>query len=199
MVWGNVRCIGTCDGRSVWWNMWRSMVVWERQFWRVSPNSPGMTYLNGLVGHHGKNGCCLYCSAVGWHKPGISHYCPAFYRPHKYNVEGCSHEDYSYEDPPVCSPEFYEENLQYLMASPNERQYKKHRLEIGISKPSIFLGLSSQHKVAVPLCFGSDIMHLESLNIPDLLIPLWRGTFDCDKNDSQSDWPWAVLHGQKWE
>ena len=42
-------------------------------------------------------------------------------------------------------------------------------------------------------------MHLESLNIPDLLIPLWRGTFDCDKNDSRSNWPWAVLHGQKWE
>ena len=83
------------------------------------------------------------------------------------------------------------------MASPNERQYKKPCLETGISKSSIFLGLNPQHKVAIPLCFGSDIMHLESLNIPDLLIPLWRGTFDCDKNDSQSNWPWAVLHGQK--
>ena len=47
-VWGNVRCIDrvgsvgwcnrTCDGRSVWRSMWRSMVVWERQFWGVSPN-----------------------------------------------------------------------------------------------------------------------------------------------------------------
>ena len=43
MVWGNVSCIGTCDGWSVWRNMWRSMwrrmVVWERQFRRVSPNT----------------------------------------------------------------------------------------------------------------------------------------------------------------
>ena len=39
MVWGNVRCIGTCDRQSVWWSMWRSMVVWGRQFQRVSPNS----------------------------------------------------------------------------------------------------------------------------------------------------------------
>jgi hypothetical protein len=42
-------------------------------------------------------------------------------------------------------------------------------------------------------------MHLESLNIPDLLILLWRGTFDCDKTDSQSTWPWAVLRGDVWE
>jgi len=88
-------------------------------------DGPGMTYLNGLVGHHGKNGCRLYCSTVGRHEPGISHYYPAFYKPYNYNVEECSHEDYSYENPPVHLLEFYEENLWYLMASPNERQYKK--------------------------------------------------------------------------
>ena len=67
-VWGNIKCIdgvggvgwcnGTCDGwsvwRSVWRNVWRTetvtetvtgrgcdrgVVVWERQFWRVSPDS----------------------------------------------------------------------------------------------------------------------------------------------------------------
>jgi hypothetical protein len=182
------------------WDAFHNVVEISHLFFALgTADGPGMTYLNGLVGHHGKNGCRLYCSAVGRHKPGISHYYPAFYKPHNYDVEGCSHEDYSYEKPPIRSPEFYEENLRYLMASPNERQYKKRRLETGISKPSIFLGLNPQHKVAIPLCFGSDIMHLESLNIPDLLIPLWRGTFDCDKNDSRSDWPWAVLHGQKWE
>ena len=158
-----------------------------------------MTYLNGLVGHHGKNGCRIYCSATGRHKPGISHYYPAFYKPYNYDVEGCSHNDYSYENPPSCSPELYEKNLRYLMESPNERQYKKWRLETGICKPSIFLGLDPRHKVAIPLCFGSDIMHLESLNIPDLLISLWRGTFDCDKTDSRSTWPWAVLRGDVWE
>jgi hypothetical protein len=182
------------------WNASHNVVEVSRLFFALgAADGPGMTYLNGLVGHHGKNGCRIYCSATGRHKPGLSHYYPAFYKPHNYNVEGCSHDDYSYENPPLRSPELYEENLRYLMASPNERQYKKRRLETGICKPSIFLGLDPRHKVAVPSCFGSDIMHLESLNIPDLLIPLWRGTFDCDKTDSRSTWPWAILCGDVWE
>ena len=41
-------------------------------------------------------------------------------------------------------------------------------------------------------------MHLISLNIPDLLISLWRGTIDCDKNDNRSTWDWAVLRGNTW-
>ena len=182
------------------WNASHNVVEISRPFFALgAADGPGMTYLNGLVGHHGKNGCRIYCSATGRHKPGISHYYPAFYKPYNYDVEGCSHNDYSYENPPSRSPELYEKNLRYLMESPNERQYKKRRLETGICKPSIFLGLDPRHKVAIPLCFGSDIMHLESLNIPDLLIPLWRGTFDCDKTDSRSTWPWAVLHGDVWE
>ncbi|KAH7919195.1 hypothetical protein BV22DRAFT_1023421 [Leucogyrophana mollusca] len=36
-------------------------------------------------------------------------------------------------------------------------------------------------------------MHLLSLNLPDLLIPLWRGTFECDKDDDKSTWTWASL------
>jgi hypothetical protein len=41
-------------------------------------------------------------------------------------------------------------------------------------------------------------MHLPALNIPDLFLPLWRGIFDVDKNDSRDNWPWAVLKGQAW-
>jgi hypothetical protein len=85
------------------------------------------------------------------------------------------------------------------MASPNETQFKKRRLETGISKPSIFLGLQPEKKIGVPGCFGSDIMHLAALNIPDLLINLWRGTFDCDKKDNRSTWTWATLQGEMWQ
>jgi hypothetical protein len=42
-------------------------------------------------------------------------------------------------------------------------------------------------------------MHLASLNIPDLLISLWRGTLDCDNNDDRRTWDWAVLTGRTWE
>ncbi|KAJ3816786.1 hypothetical protein F5880DRAFT_1626456 [Lentinula raphanica] len=42
-------------------------------------------------------------------------------------------------------------------------------------------------------------MHLFSLNGPDLLIPLWRGKFDCDKTDSRASWEWAVLKDNVWK
>ena len=42
-------------------------------------------------------------------------------------------------------------------------------------------------------------MHLLMLNIPDLLVPFWHGTFDCDKTDHRSSWDWAVLQGTVWE
>ncbi|KAF8872640.1 hypothetical protein CPB85DRAFT_1170327, partial [Mucidula mucida] len=42
-------------------------------------------------------------------------------------------------------------------------------------------------------------MHLPCLNIPDLLIPLWRGTFTHAVTDDPSLWPWAVLKGDVWK
>lgn len=60
------------------------------------------------------------------------------------------------------------------------------------------MGFSPQCTLGVPFCFGSDIMHLMSLNIPDLLIPLWCGTFECDKKDNRSTWGWAVLKDDVW-
>ena len=41
-------------------------------------------------------------------------------------------------------------------------------------------------------------MHLASLNIPDLLINLWRGKMDCDTNDNKATWDWATLQGDTW-
>lgn len=32
----------------------------------------------------------------------------------------------------------------------------------------------------------------------DLLLPLWRGTFDCSSTNKRSDWEWAVLTGETW-
>ncbi|KAF8059565.1 hypothetical protein FPV67DRAFT_1425563 [Lyophyllum atratum] len=40
-------------------------------------------------------------------------------------------------------------------------------------------------------------MHL-ILNLADLLIPLWRGKFECADTDSRASWDWAVLVGDKW-
>jgi hypothetical protein len=162
-------------------------------------DGPAMTYLNGLVGHHGKHGCRLYCSLTGRHKPGGSHYYPALLKPVDYHVEGCDHDDVELSSISATSTEMYQANLRDVITAPNPTQYKKRRLEAGISKPSIFLGFPMRSTLGVPACFGSDIMHLGSLNLPDILINLWRGTLDCDKGDSRSSWDWAVLQGDTWK
>ncbi|KAJ7037738.1 hypothetical protein C8F04DRAFT_1091397 [Mycena alexandri] len=40
-------------------------------------------------------------------------------------------------------------------------------------------------------------MHLPALNLPDLFIPLWRGSFTCEATDDVANWPWAVLRDSK--
>lgn len=162
-------------------------------------DGPGMVYLNGLVGYHGKNGCRLYCGITGRHKPGGSHYYPALLKPHNYQVEGCDHGDIDPYKIAACSSERYFQNLHHLMSSNNTTQYKKRRLETGIAKPSIFMGLPHASTLGIPGCFGSDIMHLVALNLPDLLLSLWRGTIDCEKTDDRSTWDWAVLKGNLWK
>jgi hypothetical protein len=81
------------------------------------------------------------------------------------------------------------------MLSSNVTQYKKQCLETGIAKLSIFMCLQSDSILDIPGCFGSDIMHLVVLNLPDLLLSLWRGTIDCEPTDNQNSWDWVVLKG----
>lgn len=187
------------EGLRIWDALHDRVFVSKPFFALGTADGPGMMYLNGLVGYHGKHGCRLYCPITGRHKPGGSHYYPAMLKPINYTIEGSDHDDLSYANLPTCSPQKYFENLRHLMAAANETQYKKRRLITGISKPSIFMGLMPQKSLGVPGCFGSDIMHLAALNLPDLLINLWRGTFDCDRRDDRSTWTWAVLQGRTWE
>jgi hypothetical protein len=162
-------------------------------------DGPGVTYLNGLVGHQGRSGCRLSCPMVGRHKPGCPHYYPARLKPHNYAVSGCDHDDVEIPAIPQSTSERYLENLEYLRQSPNQTQYKARRLETGISKPTIFSGLPPQRVLGIPGCFGSDIMHLTALNIPDLLISLWCGTMNCEKTDNKDTWTWATLQGNVWK
>ena len=154
----------------------------------ATADGPGMTYLNGLVGHKEKNGCRLFCSLPGRHKEGKSQYYPALLKPNNYSVSGCSHPDFDINNLPSMSSEVYEKKLKFVVGSSSKKEYKNRHLETGISKPSIFLGLNPCHRLDIPGCFGSDIMHLAALNIPDLLIGLWRGTLDCDDNDNRITW-----------
>lgn len=171
----------------------------------MTADGPGMTCLNGLVGHHGRVHCRLYCPLNGRRKPGGTTYYPTRLKPDNYSIAGCDHPDVQLQDllsefTPESSTIRYEDNLHRLANSRSKTQYEKQRLETGICKPSIFSGLPPKHILGLPGCFAGDAMHLPALNIPDLLIPLWRGLFDCDKNDDKDSWDWAVLkNAEDWK
>lgn len=185
-----------------------SLTIWDAGLCRLfssrpflgldTADGPAMACLNGLVGHHGKFGCRLYCPTPGRHKANGPHYYPALLKPVNYEIAGCSHPDLSHFSLSISHSHYFT-NLRYLLQSPNDTQYKKRRLETGIVKPTIFLGLSARSTLPIPKCFGSDVMHLGTFNLADLLLPLWRGMFDHDPLDPSVNWPWAVLQGEIWE
>jgi hypothetical protein len=162
-------------------------------------DSPAMALLSGLVGHHGKNGCRLSCPLTGRHKDGAPHYFPVRLKPLGYTVDGCSHADVPVEQVLDDSHQMekYRNALARLSGSINKAQYDRRRLETGICKPSIFSGIP--RSLGIPRCFSVDIMHLLTLNIPELLLKLWRGTLECDDNDNKATWAWAVLTGDLWK
>ncbi|TFK98790.1 hypothetical protein BDV98DRAFT_482785, partial [Pterulicium gracile] len=97
-------------------------------------------------------------------KPGASQYYPACCKPDNYTVSGSDH---PYVD-------LHLEGLEIVRQSQNQAQYEKNRLETGMCKPSIILGLSSNHRLHIPSCFPGDDMHRPALNqAGDLFLPLW--------------------------
>ncbi|KAG2068877.1 hypothetical protein BDR04DRAFT_1129079 [Suillus decipiens] len=42
-------------------------------------------------------------------------------------------------------------------------------------------------------------MHIAAINTGDLLIPLWRGSFQAEPTDDKSTWAWAVLKKEIWK
>lgn len=182
------------------WDAERNCVFIDHPFFALgTADGPGMTYLNGLVGHHGAYGCRLYCPTKGRHKPGGGHYFPAHLKPDQYILPGCDHSDIDIHKIPLSSSAEYTQNLAYLQGATNETNFKERRKETGISKPSIFSGLPPKRMLEIPGCFPADLMHLISLNLTDLLIKLWRGTMDCDPTDDRATWDWAVLKGDTWK
>lgn len=187
------------------WDAARDRVFTSYPFLALATaDGPGMACLSGFVGHQGKCHCRVHCGLKGRHKPGKPQYYPVRKKPHNYNVQGCDHDDVDLNDllgnfTTEESEARYKENLQTVQMSPNQADYYKARLESGICKPTIFSGLPPERILGVPGCFPLDVMHLPALNLPDLFIKLWRGTFDCDPTDSKANWSWFVLKGQTWK
>ena len=131
-------------------------------------------YINGLVGHQGKIGCCLYCPFPG-HCKG-SHYYPICLKPLEDNTSDNSHDNLNPTTFTSKTFSNYKDSLNYMIESHNLTEYKLCQLKTGIVGPRIFLGLQEKPILDIPQCFSYDIMHLVSLNPTNLLISLWCGT-----------------------
>ncbi|KAG2343765.1 hypothetical protein BDR05DRAFT_975794 [Suillus weaverae] len=149
-------------------------------------DGPGMVFLTGLVGHHGKMGCHLYCGLQGHHKPGAPTYYPALHRPH----DGHDHPDVLIHQIPHPGSFDYDHNLEHVICCMTNAEYELVCLETGISKPSIFCGFDSNHILLILLCFSSDIMHIAAIN---------TGSFRAEPTDDKSTWAWAVLKKEIWK
>lgn len=187
------------EGLQIWDGERKEIFTSHPFFAFGTADGPGMTHLNGLVGHQGALGCRTYCSMPGRHKNGASQYFPAALKPLNFNVAGCNHGNINLWVSRPLNPTYYSTNLQLLLDSSGPTNYKKNRLRTGIVKPSLFSGLPENCTLGIPNCFPLDLMHLISLNIPDLLLNLWRGTLYHEKGDDKSTWDWAVLHGDVWK
>lgn len=186
------------EGLSIWNALTGDYFVSKLFFILATADAPGMAYLNGRVGHHGRIHCRFQCPIVGRHKPGAGHYYPARFKPLNYAVPGCDHPDVDirrdlYSFTSKLAKVSYRTSLRLLMDSQNKAQFDRNRLETGICKPTILLGLPPTCMLEVPACFGGDSMHLTALNIPQLLLSLWRGTIAVDPADNQNSWTWMKL------
>ena len=90
-------------------------------------------------------------------------------------------------------------NLRQLLPCTNDAQFREMHKLTGLCKASIFVGLSQQRSSGLPGCLSIDHMHIISINLPNLLLGLWHGTIDCDKNDSKRLWDWVVLTRDVWK
>ncbi|KAI0370817.1 hypothetical protein BV20DRAFT_943688 [Pilatotrama ljubarskyi] len=188
------------EGFSIW-DAFRDVVFISRPWvFAVGADAIGAPDVTGLVSHHGKLGCRHWCGRPGRRKPGGSHYYSVCLKPENYIEHGCEDNDYDPSDIGDSWPELYNEKLAYVSAATSLANYEARRLATGISKPSLFSGLSAAHTLPIPRLFPGDIMHLFGLNIPDLFYRLWHGTFDCDtKNgDTRTLWDWICLTGEAW-
>jgi hypothetical protein len=146
-------------------------------FFAATADTKGLPMINGLVGHSGKHGCRLYCGFPGHHKPGAPMYYPAVLKPTNHKADKHHHPNIAIESIGPLNVYEYNKNLQTLLQVPMKTKYKETWLEMGISRPTICLGL---RHVMLPMlkCFPQDLMHLCSLNIPNHLLSIW-----CNMSD----------------
>ncbi|EJD36916.1 hypothetical protein AURDEDRAFT_173986 [Auricularia subglabra TFB-10046 SS5] len=165
----------------------------------ATADAEAMPIWNGAVKHSGKKGCRLWCGLPGRRMPRGQrggHYYPMLALPTDYNVAGCMHPDQPYDEPRPADPSRYLAELRRICNAKTASAYRKLRLDTGLVKPSILLGLWISPErptiLGMPNMFPCDNMHL-LMNLAHHFITLWRGTFDCVRPDKLAQWEWATL------
>jgi hypothetical protein len=105
-----------------------------------------MTQMLGSTGHLSFHGCRFNCPMPGRLMPTGPTYYPMMQKPEHYNRDGGAHPDINVKAVAAwkLSQDTYLAKLRHLLTSPNKTQFKKQRLETGLTKPSIFLGLPEE-------------------------------------------------------
>jgi hypothetical protein len=177
------------------WNASNKNIEYSRIYLAVhTADGPGITLTNGLVGHTGARGCRLFCNFSGRRKKGAPTYYCALLRPLGYAVRGCDHADQLPWDIRLQTLDEYNTLLARVEGSWNVNAYTENRRETGITRAIIFSGLPCSLTFGPPRMFPLDVMHL-MLNLPSLLLDLWRSTIHCDPTDNRANWVQAQLQG----
>ena len=162
-------------------------------------DGPGLVYWDGMVGHSGKNSCCIYCGILGRCKTNGKHYYPALIMLRDRIAVGSNHANINVFDLPSGGSSTYANNLKQLISSLNQTQYEQHKTATGITKPPLILGLSRSSLLGIPYCLTTDIMHLAG-NLSSLLLSLWHSSLECDPADTCDSWDWVIFaDGPTWD
>ncbi|KAJ3570411.1 hypothetical protein NP233_g4419 [Leucocoprinus birnbaumii] len=158
-----------------------------------------MTSICGSTGHTGARGCRKSCGQRGRHCTGKPTYYPALKRPDDFHVPGSDFPDIDLRTRKPPSQAHYNNSINTILRTRPGAPYERAKKETGFTKPSLFLGVDSPF--GVPALFPIDDMHLVALNLPDLVLPLWRkqtNSINCHPNDDVQTWDWATLVGDTW-
>ncbi|KAH8981811.1 hypothetical protein EDB92DRAFT_1969673 [Lactarius akahatsu] len=82
---------------------------------------------------------------------------------------------------------------QTTISATTRPDHQTRRLEVGLCKQTLFSGLPHQ-PLPVPSIFPMDIMHLTTLNDPDLFLKLFTGKLNVYAPDNKSTWDWAIFY-----
>ena len=184
-----------CKGLSMWDPFSDSRYSSYVYLLFTTANGPGLVYWDRMVGHSSKNGCHLYCGLPGRQKERTHCYYPALLCPRDRVSKGSNHADINVFSLPPGGFSDYSQNLHKIVSVANQTQWDKMKMETGLTKPPLILGLNRLHSLGVPLCMMTDIMHLAG-NILDLLISLWRADIDVGPSNDKATWDWAIFRDE---